>query len=356
MRAAAIAMLMLLVAACERPAGPHASATSPPTASPVAATATPVATVASPPATPSTSPPASPRPIQPVDFSCRLPFVEQVDLTRTQAGFIAFPGGAFTADPEAPPNAADYDSTVARWLPVGREAVAPDGLSYAFVTGGSPSTSPGPPRLHVVDAATGVETAFDLSLPGTLPYGVIGFTSEGVYVGSSWEGSAFGYWRVDPRSGAAVSLGTKQPEFDDGTGHVWRLVVDARDTRPALSALSGEPLPDEVVQHDLKTGADVVWFYRPGYNVAIAGRFQSTGILVWTEPPISASGGGGHEYWIAGEPGRPKLVARIEYGGRTASDTHGIWMGGADSLYLFTPDGAVRRVANVAGEPAGGCL
>ena len=339
--------LVLLTAACGGAAEPQANAT-------ISASATPPSA-----ATPSAKPVPSPTPVTPiarVGFACRLPFVRRVDSTHNQAGFITFPAGTFAGDPQAGANAAYYDPAVSRWLPVGREAVAPDGLRYAFTTGGSVTATPAAPRLHVVDAMTASDTTFDLGLPGTQPYGVLRFTAEGVYVGSGWEGFAFGYWRVDPSSGAVVSLGTKQPEFDDGSGHVWRSVVDPRDPNPARSALSGRSLPDAIVRHDLKTGTDETWFYRQGSNVALAGAFVDAGILVWTEPPISASGDGAHEYWAVRAPGRSALVAHIDYGGLTMADSHGIWMGGGDGVYLFTPDGGVRRVYDAAGDPANGCV
>jgi len=352
MRWAGLAAI-LVIAACAGAGTPQAGGGSP---SPVAAATPPAATptaVDSPSPTPAAS--ASPVPIVPVDFSCRLPFLRRLDDTHAQAGFIDFPAGTFSPDAAAPAGAAYYDRAVSRWLPVGGDAVAPDGLRYAFMTGGSPSATPGPPRLHIVDAGTGVERVLDVDLPGTMPYGVLAFRPDGVYIGSSWEGTAFGYWRVDPSSGAAVALGTEQPEFDDGSGHSWRLTVGPRDPHPALSALSGQPLPDEIVRHDTRTGLDEIWFYRPGFNVSIKGHFVGGGVLVWTEPAISETGGGGHEYWLAAAPGRSAFVAEIEYGGQATADGHGVWMGGLGGLYLFTPDGKVRLVSHLDGDPANGC-
>lgn len=337
--------LIALVAACAAPGTPQVGSESPaPSGALIAAT--------------SPAPNASPTslPLVQVGFLCRLPFLKQLDGGHWQAGFLSLPAGSFTDDPSAPPGAGYYDHAVSKWVPVGRSAVAPDGLHYAFMTGGSPSQTPGPPRLHVVDAATGVDRVFDLNLPGTLPYGVEEYASDGIYIGSGWEGSAFGYWRVDVASGREVSLGTGALALDDGTGHSWRTVVDPRDPKPALSGLSGLPLPNEVVRRDLKTGVDEAWFYHPGLSLAIAGTFVGGGLLVWAEPPAGSSPNTSHEYWWVSAPGHSLFIAHIEYGGQTMADSRGIWMGSSNGLYLFTRDGGILRVSDHPGDPASGCL
>ncbi|HEY0831735.1 MAG TPA: hypothetical protein VGE99_11375 [Candidatus Dormibacteraeota bacterium] len=247
---------------------------------------------------------------------------------------------------------------MSKWLPVGRNAVAPDGLHYAVLTGGVYSEPPAPPRLHIVDAATGVERVIDLALPDSQPYGVVDYAADGIYIGSSWEGVVInGFWRADPASGRLVALGTSYPLRDDGTGHAWRGVVDPADPKPALSMMDGRPMSNEIVRRDLKTGVDEIWFYHPGFSLAIAGAFVGGGLLVWAEPDnVSNPGVGFHEYWVASAPSRSRFVAYVESGGQTMADSHGIWMGSSDGLYLFTLDGGIRRVSGVPGEPANGCF
>jgi hypothetical protein len=229
--------------------------------------------------------------------------------------------------------------------------VAPDGLHYAYMTGGSPSASPGPPNLHVVDAASGAEKLIALGLPQQQPYGVDFYGIDGVYVASSNEGGILGVWRVDPITGAVANLGTQEPFEDDGTGHAWVSVVDARDPNPARSALTGQPLPDEVGRRDLKTGAVEIWFYHQGANVAFVNAFVGGGIVAWVEPST-----GPHEYWLVTVPGNSRLIAQIDYGGASMVDVHGVWLGGRNGLFLFKNDGGFVKLSDLPGEPGGGCL
>lgn len=356
MRWACLAAIAL-TAACATPSGPQAHGSSPAPLTSAAGSPTeprsPAPTASA--APDSTSGPAA-IPISPIDFACRLPFLRQLDAGRWQAGFLTLPSGNFDADPGLPPPGY-YDVAVSRWLPVGRDAVAPDGLHFAYTTGGAPSQAPGAPRLHVVSAATGAERVIELGLPDDQPYGVEDYaTDSSIYVGSSWEGGVIGNWRVDLASGRVVPLGGGELLLDDGTGHAWRSIVDPRDPQPARSAMSGEPLPNEIVRSDLKTGVDEVWFYHPGFSLAIAGTFVGGGLVVWAEADTMTHPDAAHEYWMVSAPGQSQFVADIESGGQTMADSHGIWMGSSDGLYLFTVSGRVRRVSDLPGDPANGCL
>ena len=62
------------------------------------------------------------------------------------------------------------------------------------------------------------------------------------------------------------------------------------------------------------------------------------------------------EYWLLAAPGRSQIVAHINYEGQTMTDRHGVWMGGSNGVYLFSPDGRVQRVTSVVGAPANGCV
>lgn len=295
-------------------------------------------------------PAASHTSADPFTFSCRLPFAQMTGPGQWQSGFIAFPSGTFSADPSAPPNAGYYDTAVSRWLPAGANSVARDGRHYAYMTGGM-GTTPSPPRLHIVDAASGVERVIGLELSDQIPYGVEDYAPDGIYLASGWEGATFGHWRVDPATGTVTDLGKADHFVDDGTGHAWVSAFNSNDPSPAPNVMGGPPLPNEVGRRDLNTGAVEIWFYHPGFNVAPAGAFVGGGILAWVEPPL----GGHHEYWLVTSPGASRLVAQIDGGGGVA-DSHGIWMGSLDGLYLFTRDGQVKRMSTELGNPGAGCL
>jgi hypothetical protein len=292
----------------------------------------------------------SPLPITALTFPCRLPFINNVYPGQWQGGFIDFPSATWTADPSSPPNPGYYDRAVSRWLPVGRNAVAPDGRHYTYITGGVIPT-PAQPRLHVVEAATGAERVLALALSDQLPYGVEDFAADGIYIGSGWEGTTFGTWRVDPANGNITDLG-KQLHFpDDGTGRAWVSIFDSRDPNPAPNAMGGDPMSNEIGRRDLKTGAVEIWFYHPGFNVSLAGAFIEGGLLVWVERPWD----GHHEYWLVTAPGKSRLIAYIDGGGGLA-DSHGIWLRSTNGLYLVARDGSVKRVSNLQGEPGNGCI
>lgn len=297
-------------------------------------------------------------PLSRTDFACRLPIVQETQPGHYQAGMLQLPAGTFAPATDAPASPGYYDVAVSKWLPVRRGAVAPDGLHYAFMTGGSPSLTPGPPRLHVVSAASGAEKVLDPGLRADLPYGVEDYhANDAIYIGSSWEGAVAGHWRINPATGTVVDLSSVELLLDDGTGHAWRAVFDPRDPAPAHSALSGEPMPNEIVRRDLKTGLDEVWFFHPGLSLAVAGHFAGGALLVWGEPDTTTTvADPSHQYWLVTAPGKARLVVHLDYGTPTMADAHGVWMGGAGGLFLFTPDGVVRRVSDVSGEPANGCL
>jgi hypothetical protein len=330
MHLAGILATLLFLAACNQLSAPSTTTGS-----------------AAPVATPTT---ASDLPVRDLSFTCRLPFARDLGVGHWQAGFLDLPSRAFRADPTAPAQPGYYDRQVSRWLPVGRQATAPDGLHYAYMTGGNPSNSPGPPRLHIVAAASGAERVLDLRLSDQLPYGVEDYAADGVYIASGWEGALFGRWRVDPATGIVIDVSKQDHFLNDGTGHAWVSVFDARDPNPARSALSGDPLPNEVVRRDLRTGAVETWFYHPGNSVAVADGFVDGGLVVWVEPNA-----GLHEYWLVPAPGTARLVAYLDGGGASMADIHGIWLGG-DGLYLFTHAGGVTRVSDLPGEPGNGCL
>jgi hypothetical protein len=291
-----------------------------------------------------------------LSFSCRLPFAQDVSPGQWRGGFIDFPSGAFTPDPSAPRIPGYYDRAVSKWLPVPRNLVARDGLHYAYTTGGIGQT-PGPLRLHVVDAASGVDKVIPLALSDQQTYWVADYAPEGIYIESGWEVARYGSWRVDPIKGTLTDLGKQEHVVDDGTGHAWVAVFDARDPHPARSGMTGDPLPNEVGRRDLKTGTLEVWFYKPGFNVAPSGAFVNGGLLVWVEPSISdTSIERRHEYWLAGAPGMSHRIAYIEGGSGSIADRHGIWMGSIDGLYLITPDGNTKLVSNLRGDPGNGCV
>jgi hypothetical protein len=224
------------------------------------------------------------------------------------------------------------------------------------MTGGMGLT-PGPPRLHIVDAASGAERVLALALSDQMPYGVEDYAADGIYIGSGWEGTRFGTWRVDPASGNITDLGKQEYFPDDGTGHAWIAMLDKRDPHPFPNAMGGDPIPNEIGRRDIKTAAIEVWFYQPGTSVGVAGAFVEGGLLVWVVPSTAVwSAASPQELWLVSAPGKSRLIAYIDGGRSGLADSHGIWLAGTDGLYLVTRDGAVKRVSGLQGEPGNGCI
>src|SRR6266851_1154702 len=242
MRAGWATGVILLVAACGAAAGQPAAQTS--------ASST---RIESPSAT-STEPANSPSalPLATVDFSCTLPVYGYMGLGT--GAFISFPAATL-----APSNESGYyyDRAVSRWVPVHREAVSPDGRRYAY-TDGWTVNPPTAPTLHVVDAATRSDLRV-ATMPDAQPYHVIDFTSTGIYLVISFEGTAPGVWRFDTATGvmAKVSDGYYQP-----AGAGWISLIDPTDPNPATSAMTGQPQPNRIDRR-ASAGANVTWFYKP---------------------------------------------------------------------------------------------
>ncbi len=256
-------------------------------------------------------------PLSQVDFSCRLPVLD-VSKPGVNDAFITFPAGTLTP---AGTDGWNYDWAVDRWLPVGRNAISPDGRRYAIAKDWSPGPQ-APTRVHVVDAATGADLRVTV-MPDSRQYAVADFTSSGVSV-VPFEAEP-GVWRLDPDTGALtkVSDGFYQPPVGE-----WIGVVDPRD-------------PD--------------WF-------AFAG---SPRLLVQATRVNTATSTEDYEFLLVVGPGRLKRLAG--YSGQQLSpyrdlafttglaDDHGIWMSGSDSLYLIQSTGAISRVSDHGGVPVNAC-
>jgi hypothetical protein len=266
-------------------------------------------------------------------------------------GFISFPSRKLT---HTTATGYYYDRAVSRWLPVFRQQVSPDGLSYAYTEGWSGSP-PRAPRLHITAAATRKDIRV-VKMPDAQPYQVVDFTSTAVYLVIAFEGTAPGVWRVDRRSGALakVSNGYYPP-----TGAAWISVVDPRDAHPFISDFTGRPEPNRIDRRD-DTGRTATWFYAPGYGVTWVAFAGSPALLVRAsrqESPTAAD----IVFWLVNGPGKatriPFSVEPSDPGfGNAIADVHGIWLGGQDTLYLAQRSGAVLRAFAGAVYPANGCI
>jgi len=298
-------------------------------------------------------------PLTTLDFSCTLPVYGHAELNT--GAFISFPAATLSPTNES---GYYYDRAVSRWVPVNREAVSPDGRRYAY-TDGWTLNPPTAPTLHVIDAATRNELRV-ATMPDAQPYQVIDFTSTGIYLVISFEGTAPGVWRFDPATGttAKVSDGYYQP-----AGAGWIRLIDPSDPDPATSAMTGQPQPDRIDRRDV-AGANVTWFYKPGFAVFGVGFVGTPAVLVEADrqdlsPTMYTS-----ELWLVTAPGKQVRLAAYSGNGQAPTtntdlssgifsaiaDQRGIWIGGGHSVYLVKPNGAILRVYGESGYPANGCF
>jgi hypothetical protein len=297
-------------------------------------------------------------PLTTVDFHCSLPAYARVG-TRLTDSFVAFPA---RAKKPAGIGGYYYDQAVLRWLPVHREAISPDGRRYAYTEGWS-ATPPAGPRVHIVDAATGANVRV-VTMPQAQPYVVVDFTNSAVYLMIRYESTPPGVWKVDLGTGAVTKVSNG---FYVPAGPAWIGVVDSRDPHPFQSQFNGEVGTNRIDRRDA-TGHLATWFYRPGHALTWVAFIASPALLVgalWqgADPRV-----GGYEYWVVTGPNQATLLTSYSNGqpsayldlnngfGSAIADTHGIWIGGEQSLYLVAPSGGIRRVYDQSAYPANGCF
>lgn len=330
------------------------------TAAPSSSAAAPISS-----ASPTALPTASPT----VSLNCRL----AVYLVAGQkTGFINFPARNFVEDPTgamvavpAPtdraaialvrtvqkpelqgPGGPFYSRSAARWLPVVREAVSPDGLHYAYAepywtTASYPSGS----RIHVVDIRTGVDTV----VYNAASYTVIDFAAAGIYV-QEWDtnGHPVRLVLLNPSGG--------QPKHViESNTLIWTLVEGG-------AAWGHDVDSSSLTRLDLKSGAVQVWLHTPdGLPITIVAVDDAGSPFV-----VHLLNSPAQELLLVPEPNAPQvIVADFKPGDiRVAHDRHGIWFGGPElnTVSLYTPQTGMLPIVTLGEDPnenhlwvAGGC-
>jgi len=368
------AVLIVLTVAC--------SQTAPPVA--VTSTPSPAQTAI---ANPSPSPVPGDLPLTQVSFSCRLPVVRSSYLGSSpftySGGFITFPAGTFAVDPaggvsispqggmvvtDASPKLYNaplqlggpfYDRAEKRWLPASASQVSPDGAFYAYGSFDPDHGDPG--RIHIVNVSTATEKVFATSAAAVdQGFTVAEFSSAGIYlVATQVQRAPAGAWLMNPATGEIRPLAHVDSVLAIRDGNAWIRRVDPRDPSPPAPG-KGTP-SDSVVQVDLATGAQTIWFYRPGSQVELQG-FDSSGrpVVAVFDPSASTIR---FETRLIDGPGSPGTV--LSAGQQTFSDVLGdgnrLWLSGSTGIYLYTADRGLQKVfdsnpANEGTAPVGLCL
>lgn len=285
-------------------------------------------------------------------FICKLPISTPGSA---QAAFIAVGSmGTVTFIPQAA-GVHYYNRAFSRWLPVGREAVAPDGLRYTFVESGDPGVY----LVHVVDAANGKDHVFSelASVTGLqAPPVVLDYSAEGIYMVQAFEHLLAGLWLADPNTGSVRQLSSSLLPIARTPGFIWVQALNSADPNPVVTGSSAGTLPNEIDRVDLKSGNRVTWLYRPGTGLGIVG-FDLAG-----HPLIESSRWGidpNAELLIAPDPSTQRSIYRGAMAkslGNGIADGHGVWLGSDQGIYLYSEADGLQKISNQPGRPANGCI
>jgi hypothetical protein len=284
---------------------------------------------------------ASPTP-SPFTGSCKLPLNWSDTSGHPSGGFVSFPGASFAPDSGAsglttPFGASwvSYDTAMRRWVPVERQMLSPDGATYLY------GTFRGGNEYHAVDVRTGADTMLwgserlfrVIGLDNTSAYGMLDSTggaqlwklpldgSQGfaLKVNGTWQfinhGAAWGTGSVSLPPGASFSL--QRFDMQSKTITTW-------------VQLSG---PGSLVGFDAN-GAPIVQVGGPGGDVIVA---PSEGVQRTVAKNF---------YFAKGTSGIDHLPA--------LGDAHGIWLAGADGIYLSV-NGVPSKQSFVQAYLAGPC-
>jgi hypothetical protein len=332
--------LILLTLACGQTGQPSAAK------SPV--------TVASP------SPVPGDLPLTRVSFSCRLPIVipppADGSVHKSTNAFLAFPSRSVTID--ASGNDGRYfDRAFSRWLPVGRQAVSPDGTHYAFTDLGQQQDQF---VIHIVDVVSRQDRTFPMtsSAAGIMPQNIVfDYSAEGIYLVQAFEGPIPGMWLFDPTTSSIRQVTKVSVEVNAGRGTFWIDDLNPADPNPVRSYM--RILPNQIWRLDLKSGHQVIWLDRPGTGLAVIG------IDAQDRPLIRAVHDGRNNL----DPTAELLLSlddalqRSIYKGAIAAslsigitDEHGVWFGSPQGIYLYSDSSGLQKVSDQPGYPANGCF
>jgi hypothetical protein len=256
------------------------------------------------------------------------------------AGFVGFPGGEFTFDPTGNLSVYfnhTYDWAVLRWLPMWRDAVAPDGLHY-FMPNNSTD------QWDLVDARNDAHRA----LVATKDWNATSYQTEGIYLdkGGFLHGPP-GLWLLDP-STAAIRKVSEQSWASIGAGAAWGF-----DGPGQQAPLVGTTLR----RLDLKSGEVTTWFTSDGAAYRVYGNDQAgTPLLATIETSSPLGGISPVDIFVLTAPGQLVKIASpnadpFKPQADPVSDKHGIWFASGTRIWLYSK-GSLAEVAKLSGNGA----
>jgi hypothetical protein len=278
----------------------------------------------------------------PFTASCKLPVSWGDALGRMSGGFVSFPAASFAPDPNASGLRSPfggtwitYDTPMRRWVSAEPLMLSPDGVTWLYGTLRIGN------EYHAVDVRTGSDTTL---FGSDKSFRVFGLDNKYAYAMLDGTGGAQ-LWRLplDGTDGSQVRVsgswqwvnggalwGTGTASLPPGAPFVLQRFDLQHNTVTTWMQLSG---PGTLVGFDGR-GAPVVQLDGPGGDVIAA---PSPGV----QRPVA------HAFSFAKGPvGIAQLPA--------IGDSYGIWLPGADGLYLSV-NGVASKQSSVQAFPAGPC-
>ena len=265
------------------------------------------------------SPLASPTTNQVTAINCRLP----IGIDSGASGFLRIPGGSFeeangprASIPEIGGYYAQtYDWAYSKWLPIGGEAISPDGSRYVYQ---------GNDRvLESVDVVSGTVTP----IPASAGWNLIGVANDGVYA-HTFLGRK-GLWFLRFAGGNPIQLsdaGYSYLSVFGGYAYASTSATDETILRVDLrdgSAVKFADPPASIIGHDL-SGVPVV---RLDHSLVLMPAPYQQVVVLPDRVPV----------------------------GLAVGDHNGIWLYLSDGTYLRRPDGQLVHVSDIAGTIDGTC-
>jgi hypothetical protein len=319
----------------------------------------PTATKSTPAPAPSPSPIPGDLPLSRVSFSCRLPIwippPADGRIHPAKNAFLAFPSRSVTIDPTGK-DGRFFDRPFSQWLPVGRQAVSPDGTHYAFTTLGRQDQF----VIHIVEVASGKDQTFPItaSAAGIMPQNVVlDYAAEGIYLVQALEGPIPGMWLFDPTTGSIRLMTKALVQVSVGGSIFWMGALNLADPNPVRSKMRVES--NQIWRLDLITARQIIWVDRPGTGLVVIGADRQGRPLTRAVHDAIHDLDPTAELLLSLDDATQRSlhkgpIAASLSGGIT--DDHGVWFGSPQGIYLFSEPDGLQKVSDQPGYPASGCF
>lgn len=330
-----------------------------------------------------------------VNFSCRLPVIAGAG-----AAFISFPDGSVTLDHRLNLDGFKggyygytYAARAGKWVQVSSSAISPDGRSYAYLaeTTGVPGEMSSM-SLHTHEIASGKDRLLwqgpgsPMGGPSSVTWIASGiYFSAVIFPASGPMGPYFpALYVADPnRPGTPQRVGPNPPPEPPtadkpyssgpdmfmlvGGGAAWGTGQRTPKTAPQPNQPPdpGTFGPDRVLRMDLRDGSVSTWYTVSGNDLVSIMGLDAQGrpilslftamkpvmkdgqpVKAYEPPPLRMYLLTGPNQTVEMSSGNPDF----HLASQPSADSHGIWFGSWNSIWLYTQNGGLRQVASA---PAG---